>query len=614
MPAIYLVTFVLAGCSILYELLIAQTLSILAGNTVIWYSLTIGLYLGSMGFGALIFDRSKSTRETWERLFQIELMLSVLGAMAPMLLHFGRTVTAFGVLNSDALLVMVSFFPATLFAVISVGVLSGIELPLLMRAASEREPEDNPGNRVLAADYLGSLAGGLLFPLVLVPTLSEYSIGFTVALVNLVAALIIFIWKLRSSPSWPFRSVLVAGIAICLLAGLVGSTKIEQYFLRRYYYYQAYPDSLSEMLTGMQNFPWVERHMSAYQKIDIVDLSKRDISDYLVDAYSKKYKREKDYPKGVALFINGDPQLFASFDEVYHEYFAHVPVIHHRKVPKKVLILGGGDSLLLKEIVKYRTIESITMVDIDPVMIELARSHPLLSKMNGGALNDPRLNLVIGDAYQFVKNSDEKYDAIYMDFPNASDYNVSRLYSREFYSFVRRRLADGGYAVMNANGIDELTPPDEYGTQRPLPGNEWPTYWSTIKAAGFENVKPYFSNLEPHNPFAYSIVENLKLIDLPSTATFDERALAISRFVSYHIYTLQYGFIMMYDGAKDPEGNLEDPKIRLDVLNSVRYQLAFRLYMPEPDRIDPSRVNSIMRPSILSGPLFSLRMPFMTAH
>ena len=127
-------------------------------------------------------------------------------------------------------------------------------------------------------------------------------------------------------------------------------------------------------------------------------------------------------------------------------------------------------------------------------------------------------------------------------------------------------------------------------------------------------MKPYFSNLEPHNPFAYSIVENLKLINLPSTATFDERALAISRFVSYHIYTLQYGFIMMYDGAKDPEGNLEDPKIRLDVLNSVRYQLAFRLYMPEPDRIDPSRVNSIMRPSILSGPLFSLRMPFMTAH
>lgn len=614
MPAIYFVTFVLAGCSILYELLIAQTLAVLAGNTVIWYSLTIGLYLGSMGFGALIFDRSKDRTATWERLFQIELMLSVLGAMAPMLLHFGRTVTAFGVLHGDAMLVMLSFFPATLFSIISVGILSGVELPLLMRAASERLPEDNPANRVLAADYLGSLAGGLLFPLLLVPSLNEFSIGFVVSAVNLLAALVIFFWKLRRVSSWPFRSVLVAGIALCLLAGLVGSPRIEQYFLRRYYYFQSYPDSLGEMLTGMENFPYVDRRMSAYQKIDFVDLGKSDVSDYLVDAYSKKYKRDKQYPKGKALFINGDPQLFSSFDEVYHEYFAHVPIIHHRMVPEKVLVLGAGDGLLVKELVKYGSVKSITLVDIDPVMIDMAMSHPILSKMNGGSLKDPRVNVVIGDAYQFVKNGEEEFDAIYLDFPNASDYNIARLYSREFYSFVRRRLSKGGYAVMNANGIDELTPPDEYGTQRPLPSNEWPTYWSTIKAAGFENVKPYFSNLEPHNPFAYSIVENLKLVQLPSTATFEERALAISRFVSYHIYTLQYGFIMMYNGPRDPQGALEDPKIRLDVLNSVRYQLAFRLYLPEPDEVDPDRVNTIMRPSILGGPLFSIRMPFMTAH
>lgn len=613
MPAIYTVTFILAGCSILYELLIAQTLSILAGNTVVWYSLTIGLYLGSMGVGALLSARLKPARNTWERLFQIELMLSALGALAPLLLNFGRAITAFGVLAEDAVLVLLAFFPTTLFSIISVGVLSGIELPLLIRAASERRPEEEPANRVLAADYLGSLAGGIIFPLVLVPSLSEFSIGFVVAGVNLLVALIIFFWKLRSASSWPFRSVLIAGLALCLFAGMLRSDRLEQYFLRRYYYFRSYPDSLSGMLFGMQDLPAVERFASAYQKLDIVKLAKPDLSDFLVDAYSKKYRRQPDYPKGMALFINGDPQLFSSFDEVYHEYFAHVPIIRQRFVPKNVLVLGGGDGLLLKELTKYSAIQSITLVDIDPVMIEIARTHPLLSRMNGGAYEDPRVKVVIDDAYRFVKSSDEAFDAIYLDFPNASDYNVARLYSKEFYTFVRRRLAAGGYAVMNANGIDELTPPDEYGAQRPLPTNEWPIYWSTIKAAGFEHIKPYFSNLEPHNPFAYSIVENKKLLDLPANASFDQRAVAIGRFVQYHVYTLQYGFILMYNGPLEPSGELEDPKIRLDVLNSVRYQLAFRLYLPEPDKIDERLVNTIMRPSILSGPLFSIRMPFMTA-
>lgn len=610
---VFAITLILSACSLLYELLIAQTLSLLAGNTVVWYSLTVGTYLGAMGIGAIVSERF--TRGGWGGLYVVELLLSAAGALGVVALLVAHSVTLYFSVTPRPLSTLV-FFGVSFTMTILIGVLSGIELPLLIKLGNDVAGETKVTNRVLGWDYIGALVGALAFPLVLVPNFDLLAIGFGTAAVNLLIALYVLQRFLPRDAHLGTKAAWSVPLASLLFIGLVQSPDMQQYFLKRYYFYiQA--ATRGSLFGGLKDLPDIYRANSPYQKIDIVHDPDGYTSDVLIDAFSTKYIKDPSQPKNRWLFLNGDFQVTSNYEELYHEWFAHVPIMLSTNTPERVLVMGGGDGLLIRELLKYNSIRTIKHVDLDRKLVELAKSHPTLLAMNGNALDDPRVETQFGDAYQYIRKSDETFDAIYLDFPFPMDYNVSKLYSREFFHFVRRRLAVGGYAVLDAAGTGFYTNPDEDGNLRLMRGGDWDIYYNTIRSAGFESIISFHTRLDSENQKAFELLETWN--QTPTFANmFREEAPRIAarrqwmrEFVASHVIDLKQGFILMWNGDRDPlVHEYRDLGIELHVLNETRFNRAFPPPFARGVPIDQRLVNSILRPTLPTAKIWSIREPW----
>jgi spermidine synthase len=621
---------VLAACSILYELVAAQTLALLCANTVVWYSLTVGVFLAAMGAGSLWSGRLGRARSAWHALFWVELGLIALGAAIYPALHVGHVLFTYLTMEGPSLGGKLIFFGGAFALVAGVGVLTGVELPLLIRIARARSADDTTANTVLGLDYLGSLLGAVLFPVVLLPRLSLLAIGCGTAFVNLaVAATVLGILARGERAGRARRGVVTAAVGVALVAVAANAPRIQQYLLRKYYYYYeaadaAERDGLLALFAPMPDLPAVQRWRSPYQRIDLMRDVEPDPLNGLIDAYSDKAdEAPSDYPWDRILFLNGDFQTNTRFEEIYHEYFAHVPIIARGAVPKRVLVMGGGDGYLIRELVKYDAIESITHVDIDPVLPKLARRNPTLLAANHGSFLDPRVTTRRMDGYQYARRTDDTYDAVYIDFPVAADYDLAKLYSREFFFFVRHLLNPGGFAVFDSTGTGWLTPPSDGDGQEPMPGNDWGRYYNTLRKAGWAQIVPYLTTLEVDNPAAVDkllasglqFVVDEKYVAAWNTAASDAARVRIERSALKGVLgdwasSLQQGLIMMANEPNTLRPVWHDPGVELHLLNEERFHKAFEVEFPMPREIDDDLVNSIMRPTFPSTPVDEPRVPF----
>ncbi|MEM6769447.1 MAG: hypothetical protein AAF597_02585, partial [Bacteroidota bacterium] len=161
----------------------------------------------------------------------------------------------------------------------------------------------------------------------------------------------------------------------------------------------------------------------------------------------------------------------------YHEALALLPASAAKQV-KRVLILGGGEGLLAREVLKIPEVEAVTIVDLDGRIFDLARRHGGVQALNAGALEDPRVQCLAEDAAVFLRNDNSTYDLILADLPDPSSESVARLYSTWFFGMARARLAPGGV----------------FATQATSPYHTRKTFWAiheTLRAAGFTNLNPY---------------------------------------------------------------------------------------------------------------------------
>jgi predicted membrane-bound spermidine synthase len=508
-----------------------------------------------------------------------------------------------------------SFFGVTLAMILLVGMLSGIELPLLIRLGNDASGDGKITNRVLGWDYIGALAGGLLFPLALVPFLDLAVIGFGTALLNVsVGAYVLYRFVPRQR--WFRRKTgfaLVLGVM--LVFGITQSGHVQQYFLKRYYY--AHEAAESGSLFGpLSELPEIVRAYSPYQKIDLVTDTSGYEGKVLIDAYSSKFALDPSHPRGWYLFLNGDFQVSSDYEEIYHEWFAHIPIILAGKAPERVLVMGGGDGLLLRELVKHESIGSIRHVDLDRTLVGLAKTHSTFTSMNQRVFDDPRIQTEFGDAYQVIRKSQEVYDAIYLDFPNVMDYNLSKLYSREFFHFVRAHLAEGGYAVLDVPGANLRLDPDLEGNLQLQPGGTNEVYFNTIRSAGFRSIVPFHTRLEMANERAIELLEASSLMPTYETASEEGLRQALRRewirqFIGRHTTNLTQNFILMWKDDRDPTTHpYLDLDIDLRVLNEGRFGLAFPPPLSRTAEIDPFKVNSILRPTLPNRSLLSVRKPW----
>lgn len=402
-PAVLIAVFAIGTCGLIYELIAGTLASYVLGDSVTQFSTIIGVYLFAMGVGAWL--SGFVTRDVVARFIEIEIAVAIVGGVsaAVLFLAFSR----------------VSFFHVVLYGlVLVIGALVGLEIPLLMRILKDRYDLKDLVARVLTADYLGALVASLAFPIFLVPKLGLVRGAFAVGCLNAIVA----VWCTH------------------LLADALRQRRIV-WLLRA----EAYA-CLVFLVVGM------------VFSSDITDLAEDALyADPIVYAKTTPYQRVvmTQGRTSFQLYINGNLQLTSSDEFRYHEALVHpaFSVFTERTghAPARVLVLGGGDGLAMREIVGYPGVEVATLVDLDPVMTDIARDLTLLAEQNQHALDDPRVQVVNQDAMIWLRDTDEApYDVVIVDFPDPNSFSLGKLYTTRFYRLLQRKLTPDAVAVVQA--------------------------------------------------------------------------------------------------------------------------------------------------------------------
>jgi spermidine synthase len=392
--ALLISVFLIASCGLVYELIAGTLASYLLGDSVMYFSTIIGTYLFAMGIGSYL--SRHIARGLVARFIQVELMVGVVGGSSA-----GMLFMVFAYLESFRLILYAQ--------VIVVGILVGLEIPLLLRILKDKLQFKDLVSQVLTFDYLGALAVSLLFPLILAPKLGLVRTCFLFGILNvLVAAWTTSLFKDQIARLSSLRAQSVAAL-VFLSAGLVYGERLTTFAEE-----SLYTDDIVFATT------------TPYQRIVVT--------------------RWKD---DIRLFLNSHLQ-FSSRDEYrYHEALVH-PGMQWLKSPRRVLILGGGDGLALREILKYDSVESVTMVDLDPEMTRLFSSNELLRQLNGGSLRSPKLTLINADAFVWLGQGTETFDFAIVDFPDPTNYALGKLYTTTFYNLLSHRLNEHGAAAIQS--------------------------------------------------------------------------------------------------------------------------------------------------------------------
>ncbi|WP_100012963.1 polyamine aminopropyltransferase [Lentibacillus sediminis] len=394
---IYWASGIVSICGIIFEVLFGALGSYILGDGVKQYTLTISLFMTGMGIGASLSERVM--KHLIITFIYIEFGVAIIGGFSSFTM-FGMT--AFGPAGTDA-------FYLYLITLL-VGALTGVELPILIRKANEIGVSLNKSTaRVLFSDYAGGLIGGLLFVFFFRPYFGMVKSAFLVGCINLAVALVVL---------WLFRKEIRHFIVHAVVGAVIGLTLIAGLFFG-----EAAAFSFEQKL---YQDPIMHMEETSYQRITLT----RDGED-------------------VRLYLNGSLQ-FSTIDEYrYHEVLVH-PTMAAAEDPENVLILGGGDGIAAKEVLKYEETEKITLVELDPAVVELANTNRHLLEANEGSLKHEKVHVVHEDAFQFLENSEEWYDVILVDLPDPNNESLNKLYTSEFYSLMRNHLVPGGAAMIQA--------------------------------------------------------------------------------------------------------------------------------------------------------------------
>ena len=392
--ALFISVLAIAACGLIYELVASALASYLLGDSVLQFSTVIGTYLFAMGVGS--WWSRYLTRGLVARFVSIELMVGVIGGFSSTLLFLAFAYT--------------SAFRLVLYVlVVAIGILVGLEIPLLMRILRDRYAFKDVVSNVLTFDYLGALAASLAFPIVLVPKLGLVRSAMLFGIVNAAIAL----WSTY------------------LFAGLLGTKRSMRV---------ACGGVLAMLVVGMT------------QAKRITTAAEDNIySDDVIFSRDTRYQHIvlTAWKDDLRLFLNSHLQ-FSSRDEYrYHEALVH-PGLASLPGAKHVLVLGGGDGLAVREILKYPSIESVTLVDLDPEMTRLFSTHPQLKRLNESAFSSPKVHVVNADAFVWLDQNTDMYDFVVVDFPDPNNYGVGKLYTTAFYRALERHVSRGGLFVVQS--------------------------------------------------------------------------------------------------------------------------------------------------------------------
>ena len=439
MPVVlFLSVLLIAACGLIYELIAGTLASYLLGDSVLQFSTVIGTYLFAMGIGSAASRYLSGSLVA--RFVTIELMVGIVGGFSSSALFLAFAYTH-------------SFRLAVYLLVIAVGALVGLEIPLLMRILEGRFNFRDLVSHVLTFDYLGALAASIAFPIFLVPKLGLVRSAILFGIINAAVAL----WStFLFREQLPSPLGLRAACAVVLL--LLGGGMFASNWISSTADNQLYADEV------------IFERNTRYQRIVVT-----------------KWKDD------LRLFLNSHLQ-FSSRDEYrYHEALVH-PGLSALPGARRVLVLGGGDGLAVRELLKYPNLESITLVDLDPEMTRLFSEHPLLAPLNGYSLRDPRVRVINDDAFPWLDRNDGFWDFVVVDFPDPTNYSLGKLYTTAFYRLLKKHVRESGLVVVQSTS--------------PMFARQ--SYWcivETLKQAGFRTW-PYHVYVPSFGEWGFTLAGN----------------------------------------------------------------------------------------------------------
>ena len=437
-PALFAAALLVAVGGLIYELILGTAASYLFGDSIVSFSIATGVTLFGMGIGSLL--SAKLIKRAAIHFVWNELALGAIGGFSVLLLF-----ASFSLWQMEWLVfVLLS---------LAIGIAIGLEIPLLVSLFKNhgRSSTVKLLGKVLALDYFGALVASLLFPFVLLPTLGLTRTAIAVAILNILVAFFI-LWRL----GLPRKSSLVAVIILGVLCVTFAyTTKIEQYIDAK-----AFRDPIT-LSTA-----------SPYQRIVMTN-----------------------YKNDTRLYLNNQLQ-FSTIDEArYHELLvgaAMTTATEH----KNIIVLGGGDGIVVRELLKYPSIEQITVVDIDPLMTNLAKNNPVLTNINQGSLNDKRVTINNSDAFVYMADTKNDYDVVIADLVDPSNERLAKLYSKEFYRYINQHLAPNGVFITQASS-SYFTP------------SAFSTIASTAKAAyPMRQIVPLSANVPSFGEWGFIMAKN----------------------------------------------------------------------------------------------------------
>lgn len=469
LAVLVLAVFAAGLCSIVYELLVGTASSYFLGDSVRQFSITIGLFMASMGLGSYL---SRHLGDDVLKTFVwVEVALGIVGGLCIPALYATYA-------YADDL-----YQPVMLALVVVIGTLTGLEIPILVLAMRRFFRLRENLSNILSLDYLGALAATLLFPFVLLPTLGTFKSSLAIGGLNIVVALVVLrSFRGQLEPAGRSLAWLFACFALLVQLALM--------------FFSA------QLLRGWHGAIYEDRvllsRQSEYQKLVLTE-----------------------HKQDLRLFLNGNLQ-FSSLDEHrYHEALVH-PAYSLAARGERILVLGGGDGLALRELLKHGAVQSIRVVDLDPAVTQLAATHHRLKELNQGSLEDPKVTIVNQDAWAFMDHTDERFDVILMDLPDPNDVSVARLYSREFFGLMARHLARDGVFV----------------TQSTSPFFAPEAFWTierSVAASGLSTL-PYHVNVPSFGDWGFVLAAHFKLeskrihVDVPTRYLDDDLLPSLFRF------------------------------------------------------------------------------------
>lgn len=439
---LYINVLVIATCGLVYELLAGTLASYVLGDSVTQFSLVIGVYLFALGIGAWL---SRFIHDGVARCFvEVELGVALVGGLSAPLLFLGFA--------------KLTWFEPMLFGtVLAIGICVGLELPLLMRILQSHVDFRDLVSRVLAFDYVGALVASVLFPVLFVPRLGLIRTSLTFGLLNAAVGLW-GTWLLRPILPGRVTGLRVRGVATLLVLGAA-------------WWHAEYLTRWTE--EGLFSHPITYAESSPYQRIVVTQT-----------------------PESFQLYLNGNLQFHSADEYRYHEALVH-PAMAVRPDARRALVLGGGDGLAVRELLRYEAIESVTLVDLDPAMTRLAERFPPLAQLNAHALEDRRVRIVNADAYVWLEEQGPAFDVVIVDFPDPNSFSLGKLYTTAFYRRLTRRL-------------DEQTVVAIQCTSPLLARTSFWCIVRTLEAAGYQ-VRPYHATVPSFGVWGYVLARRSPL-------------------------------------------------------------------------------------------------------